>query len=144
MKQFKFIFVATLLMNSIVSFAQITQSNRCDGVTVILRISDIVSGGSIEGVKKAAQLHEAWYRNNGVMKNRQVIGEVYTTDGKNITADSTKVVSLHINTPSPDEGTASKNWGDAGFKEFVAQYNKNNKVNSEIRACFPRGVFTGY
>jgi hypothetical protein len=144
MKQFKAIVVTALLMSSLVSFAQSIKSNQCDGVPVVLRISDIVNGGSVEGVKKAAQMHEAWYRNNGVMKNRQVIGEVYTTDGRNITADNSKVVSLHINRPSPDEGTATRNWGDAGFKEFVAQYNKNNKVTNEINVCFPKGVFTGY
>ena len=64
-------------------------------------------------------------------------------DGKNWIADKSMVISLHVNTPKEDEGTAQKNWGDAGFKEFVTEYSKNNKVSNEFIACFPKGVFAG-
>ena len=131
------------VLTALFSKAEINAANQCDGVRVIMRISDLVPGGSVEGVRKAAQLHEAWYRSNGVMNNRQVVGELYMNDGKNWIADKSKVISLHVNTPKADEGTAQKNWGDAGFKEFVIEYSKNNKVSNEFIACFPKGVFAG-
>ena len=53
-------------------------------------------------------MHESWHRTNGVKHNRIVLGEVYKSDANTNTifADNTKVISLHINTPSLDEGTA--------------------------------------
>jgi len=144
MKLINTLIALTFALTSIISKAEINASNQCDGIRVIVRVSDIVSGGSVEGVKKAAQMHEAWYRANGVMNNRQVVGELYKNDGKTMIADTSKVISLHVNPPKANEGTAQKNWGDAGFKEFVSEYNKNNKVTNEYMACLPKGVFAGY
>ena len=143
MKILRLGFCLVLLLTSFKSFSEMDNPYRCEGVKVIFRISDIVPDGSIEGIKKATQMHESWYRTNGVKQNRLVLGEIYKADSNTNTifADNTKVISLHIDTPNPEEGTVAKNWGDAGYKEFISEYNKNSKITNEIRACLPKGIF---
>lgn len=107
----------------------------CDGRIVMLRRSEIVPGGSIEGFLEATRQHVAWYRSHGVETNIQVVARVVERDaetGREIPSDS-EIVTLHVNPPDP-EGLPV---GDEAWQAFVGLYSKNARIVDATRICLP-------
>lgn len=107
----------------------------CDGRIAMLRRSEIIEGGSIEGFLEATRDHMAWYRNNGIDTNIQVVARVVERDsetGREIPSDR-EIVTLHIDPPD-QEGLPV---GDEAWEAFVAEYVANSKIVEARRICLP-------
>lgn len=120
--------------------AAATPQDLCkDGELVTLRISKLKPGGSVAGIEDAIKDHTAWYRNNGVTDNKQVLGRVIAENpaDKSASVSETEVVTLHIN---PPDSQALANRGDAAWKAFVDKYRKNSEIVTEKEFCLPKGA----
>jgi len=107
----------------------------CEGHVAMLRRSEIIEGGSIEGFLEATRHHIAWYRSNGVETNIQVVARVIERDvetGREIPSDR-EIVTLHIDPPDR-EGLPI---GDEAWEAFVAEYVANSKIVEARRICLP-------
>ena len=133
--KFSFIFVSLFCLHTF-SEAHAQSADTCDGVTAISRISDIVEGGSIAGVKAAAAAHEAWYRSHGSNDNHQLVIDIYDYETSQLVAD--QVMSLHVNPPTDE--TLDDKKGDDAWKSFLGLYQKNSKIVSEHLVCLPSGL----
>jgi hypothetical protein len=112
----------------------------CDGTMVIMRVSDIVEGGSLAGIERASADHQAWYRANGSEDNRQIVATVLTRDAATdtVSVDESRAVTLHINPPNPAQFEGQR--GDDAWEAFVAKYRENSKVAETFWLCLPEGV----
>jgi|TARA_A100001015_G_C14744476_1_gene615028 glutathionyl-hydroquinone reductase len=118
------------------------ESNQCDGIVSILRISNYVDSGSEEGLREASEKHDAWYKSHGVTANRQVVIPIlqYDEDTDSVVKDSSRVSTLHLN--SAVSAAAREQQGDLMWNEFIALYNKNTEVADTIFVCLPESLFS--
>ena len=118
------------------------ESNQCDGIVSILRISNYVDSGSEEGLREASEKHDAWYKSHGVTANRQVVIPIlqYDEDTDSVVKDSGRVSTLHLN--SAVSAAAREQQGDLMWNEFIALYNKNTEVADTIFVCLPESLFS--
>jgi len=127
--------LAVLSTGVIGAAAEEAEPWACDGHIAMLRRSEIVEGGSIAGFLEAARDHMAWYRNHGVVTNRQLVARVVERDpetGREIPSDR-EIVTLHIDPPDRDELPV----GDAAWQAFVTKYVANSKIVEARRICLP-------
>ena len=118
------------------------ESNQCDGIVSILRISNYVDSGSEEGLREASEKHDAWYKSHGVTANRQVVIPIlqYDEDTDSVVKDSSRVSTMHLN--SAVSAAAREQQGDLMWNEFIALYNKNTEVADTIFVCLPESLFS--
>ena len=118
------------------------ESNQCDGIVSILRISNYVDSGSEEGLREASEKHDAWYKSHGVTANRQVVIPIlqYDEDTDSVVKDSSRVSTLHLN--SAVSAAAREQQGDLMWNEFIALYDKNTEVADTIFVCLPESLFS--
>ena len=118
------------------------ESNQCDGIVSILRISNYVDSGSEKGLREASEKHDAWYKSHGVTANRQVVIPIlqYDEDTDSVVKDSSRVSTLHLN--SAVSAAAREQQGDLMWNEFIALYNKNTEVADTIFVCLPESLFS--
>ena len=118
------------------------ESNQCDGIVSILRISNYVDSGSEEGLREASEKRDAWYKSHGVTANRQVVIPIlqYDEDTDSVVKDSSRVSTLHLN--SAVSAAAREQQGDLMWNEFIALYNKNTEVADTIFVCLPESLFS--
>ena len=122
------------------AFAQ--ESNQCDGIVSILRISNYLDSGSEEGLREASQKHDEWYKSHGVTANKQVVIPIlqYNADTDSVVKDSSRVSTLHLN--SAVSAAARGHQGDLLWDEFIALYNENTEVAETIFVCLPASLFS--
>ena len=118
------------------------ESNQCDGIVSILRISNYLDSGSEEGLREASEKHDAWYKSHGVTANRQVVIPIlqYDEDTDSVVKDSSRVSTMHLN--SAVSAAAREQQGDLMWNEFIALYNKNTEVADTIFVCLPESLFS--
>ncbi len=136
--------VAILLLTFVFAgtSAYAEQSDGCDGVISILRISNYVEAGTEEGLREASSKHDAWYKSHGVKDNEQVVIPLfkYDRDTDTWTKDRKRVSTLHLN--SMASANAREHQGDSAWDEFISLYNKNTEVTETLFACLPRSLFS--
>ena len=118
------------------------ESNQCDGIVSILRISNYVDSGSEEGLREASEKHDAWYKSHGVTANRQVVIPIlqYDEDTDSVVKDSSRVSTLHLN--SAVSAAAREQQGDLMWNEFITLYNENTEVAESMFVCLPESLFS--
>ena len=118
------------------------ESNQCDGIVSILRISNYVDSGSEEGLREASEKHDAWYKSHGVTANKQVVIPIlqYNEASDSFLKDSGSVATLHLN--SAVSTAAREQQGDLMWNEFITLYNENTEVAESMFVCLPESLFS--
>lgn len=110
-----------------------SQNFTCKGDVWVVRKSQIIPGGSLEGFMKAVADQIAWYRANGVTTNEQRVGRVFTynsdTHERKLVED--EVVTIHMSQPQTEKLPR----GDAKWDAFVAEFRANSKMIDETELC---------
>ena len=116
------------------------ESEVCDGVISILRISNYVDGGSEAGLREASALHNEWYVANGVTENSQTLIPIFDYDDStdSVVKNVDRVATLHFN--STVSGDARERQGDEGWTNFIAAYDANTRVKETIFLWIPNGL----
>ena len=116
------------------------ESEVCEGVISILRISNYVDGGSEAGLREASDLHNEWYVANGVTENSQIVIPIFDYDDStdSVVKNVDRVATLHFN--STVSGDARERQGDEGWTNFIAAYDANTRVKETIFLCIPNGL----
>ena len=116
------------------------ESEVCEGVISILRISNYVDGGSEAGLREASELHNEWYVANGVTENSQTVIPIFDYDDStdSVVKNVDRVATLHFN--STVSGDARERQGDEGWINFIAAYDANTRVKETIFLCIPNGL----
>ena len=116
------------------------ESEVCEGVISILRISNYVDGGSEAGLREASELHNEWYVANGVTENSQTVIPIFDYDDStdSVVKNVDRVATLHFN--STVSGDARERQGDEGWIYFIAAYDANTRVKETIFLCIPNGL----
>ncbi len=116
------------------------ESEVCEGVISILRISNYVDGGSEAGLREASELHNEWYVANGVTENSQTVIPIFDYDDStdSVVKNVDRVATLHFN--STVSGEARERQGDEGWTSFIAAYDANTRVKETIFLCIPNGL----
>ena len=116
------------------------ESEVCEGVISILRISNYVDGGSEAGLREASDLHNEWYVANGVTENSQFVIPIFDYDDStdSVVKNVDRVATLHFN--STVSGDARERQGDEGWTNFIAAYDANTRVKETIFLCIPNGL----
>ena len=116
------------------------ESEVCEGVISILRISNYVDGGSEAGLREASELHNEWYVANGVTENSQTVIPIFDYDDStdSVVKNVDRVATLHFN--STVSGDARERQGDEGWTNFIAAYDANTRVKETIFLCIPNGL----
>ena len=137
-----------LLTFSMFSFADdhsiSTDFSDCDGTVVNYYVSKIISGGSVEGMMKASEMHQNFYDEQGAnVKVYPALQYLRNDDGteEKLHRVSTMVVWDSVN--SWNEWRESiealseedRELADKQYNAFVAMYNKNTEVVAERRWC---------
>jgi hypothetical protein len=128
--------VAFLALQATSAFAQ-KPLPACKGDYAIVRVSQIKSGGSMDGFMAAVAAHQAWYRANGVTDNVIVASRVIVKDkstGAQKYSD-TEVITYHIRPPAGDR---TPHRGDAAWNAYVKQYQDNSDIKAEYITCMPK------
>ena len=130
------LFLAVLTFQTASAFAQ-NSLPACDGDIAIVRVSQILPGGSMQGFLAAAAAHKAWYRANGVKDNDIVVSRVLAEDEKThaIKYSETEVLTYHLRPPAPER---TPNRGDEAWKAYVKQYRDNSEIKFEYMTCLPK------
>ena len=116
------------------------ESEVCDGVISILRISNYVDGWGDAGLREASALHNEWYVANGVTENSQTVIPIFDYDDStdSVVKNVDRVATLHFN--STVSGDARERQGDEGWINFIAAYDANTRVKETIFLCIPNGL----
>ncbi len=116
------------------------ESEVCEGVISILRISNYVDGGSEAGLREASELHNEWYVANGVTENSQTVIPIFDYDDStdSVVKNVDRVATLHFN--STVSGDTRERQGDEGWTNFIAAYDANTRVKETIFLCIPNGL----
>lgn len=111
------------------------QAPACTGQFVGMRVSKLKPGGSMAGFTEAAKANQAWYAAKGFKDDRVIVAPVYERSGGNDKPSVVKVSTIHIygNTPGWKK--------DAAWDAFVAKYNENASIESDVKLCLPKGSF---
>ncbi|SNT18653.1 hypothetical protein SAMN05421770_10525 [Granulicella rosea] len=102
----------------------------CDGVVVMVRVSEITPGGSAEKFMAAVAAHRAWFKAHGARDNQIVVARIEDHGAYS----GTKFITYHINPP------ATEPVRDAGFDAFVKLYADTSKITESYRTCMPETV----
>src|SRR5450432_1676004 len=102
---------ALVTLQSTLVFAQET-APACEGRIAVVRVSEILPKGGMNGFLAAVAAHKAWYRANGVNDNDIVVSRVIVRDEKTGTQkySDKEVITYHLNPPGR---TRTPNRGDA-------------------------------
>ena len=114
-----------------------SESEACEGVISILRISNYVDGGSEAGLRDASALHNEWYVANGVTKNSQNVIPIFDYDDSSdsVVKNAERVATLHFNATASRD--ASEQQDDEGWTNVISAYDANTKVTETIFLCIP-------
>jgi hypothetical protein len=119
---------------------------ECKGRLVLLRIDTITPGGTIDGLIKATQDQQAWYRANGYNDNDIRLVRLMkfdrTTNSYRLAVN--RVMILHVNPPSDviDSHADVKRSAEsnAAWSAFVKEYDDNSKVAAAFATCLPDSI----
>ena len=134
--------IGSTLVAFAVVFSQFVsaESEACEGVISILRISNYIDGGSEAGLREASALHNQWYVANGVTENSQTVIPIFdyddTTDS--VVKNADRVATLHFNSTASRD--ARERQGDEGWTNFISAYDANTKVTETIFLCIPHAL----
>jgi len=106
----------------------------CPGELVSMRVSKLKPGGSMAGFAEAAKDNAAWYASHGLKADRFLTAPVYEQADGEARPSVTRVMTIHVygGTTTPKK--------DAAWAAFVAKYKANSTIESETRACLPKGT----
>jgi hypothetical protein len=106
----------------------------CDGVVVVVRLSEIKPGGSIDKFLAAAAAQQDWYRAHGVTDNQIVTARIVAHDLDNdaYAYSDKEVISYHINPPTANLAR------DAGFDAFVKLFQETSIIKESYTTCMPK------
>ena len=106
----------------------------CSGDLVSMRVSKLKPGGSMAGFAEAARDNAAWYASHGLKTEKFITAPVYEQSDGEPKPSVTKVMTIHV------YGSATIPKHDAAWDAFVAKYKANSSIDSETRACLPKGT----
>jgi hypothetical protein len=128
--------IALLTLPSLTAIAQ-QNLPACNGDFAVVRVSQIKSGGSIDGFMQAVVAHLAWYRSHGFKENRIVAARVL--ERQPITGvlrySERTVLTYHFNPPGMGSPLGA---GDAAWNAYVKLYRDNSDLQSEYVTCMPK------
>jgi len=134
---------STVILVVVFALTQVTSLRAqtalsCDGDVVTVRVSQIRSGGSIQGFMSAVAAHKAWYRANGIKDNDVVAARVFVKEPTGAMKYSeTTVLTYHFRPPAPER---TPNRGDATWNAFVRLYLENSDIKAEYTTCMPKSI----
>jgi hypothetical protein len=102
----------------------------CKGTSAIMRTSTLT--GPLAKFQAAVAAHTKWYRDHGVKGNEQLVVSLYKRVDTTWVVDSTQVMTIHTNPPSPGPKH------DAGWDAFTKLYADVSKVTSTSYVCLPK------
>jgi hypothetical protein len=119
---------------------------ECKGRLALLRIDTITPNGTIDGVAKATQDQQAWYRANGYDDNDihfvRLMKFDRATNSYRLAVN--RVMILHVNPPSDviDSHADVKRSAEsnAAWSAFVKEYDDNSKVTAAFATCLPDSI----
>jgi hypothetical protein len=107
----------------------------CNGQFVGMRVSKLKPGGSMAGFAEAAKANQAWYAAKGFKDDKITVAPVYESTGGVDKPSVTKVATFHVYGTTPG-------WKrDAAWTAFVAKYNEQSSIESDVKLCLPKGTF---
>jgi hypothetical protein len=106
----------------------------CTGDLVAIRVSKLKPGGSMAGFAEAAKDNAAWYASHGMKGEKFVTAPVYEQSDGEPKPSVTRVMTLHV------YGGTAQPKRDAAWDAFVTKYKANSTIESETRACLPKGT----
>jgi triacylglycerol esterase/lipase EstA (alpha/beta hydrolase family) len=99
----------------------------------IVRLSQLVPAGSMDGARKAATDHEQWYASHGYAADKILFAPVLSFDRATKKASaSNQFYTIHLK--STDVPMTRH---DAAWTAYVAEYDQNSKIVSTNVACMP-------
>ena len=112
---------------------QLPPAAQCDGNYAIVRISELVPGGSMEEFLKVVEVHKAWYRSHGFMNNEIYAAKIFVQDEatKVHKSSDTEIMTFHVRPPSEVKI-------DAEWVAFVKRYEDIAHVKSAYFVCLPK------
>ena len=127
----KTLIVAALLVTTTAASAQ---APGCAGQFVGMRVSKLKPGGSMAGFTEAVKANQAWYAAKGFKDDKITQAPVFERTGGVDKPSVTKVVTFHVYGATPG-------WKkDAAWEAFVAKYNENSSIESDVKMCLPKGT----
>jgi hypothetical protein len=131
--------VLLITLLTLPSLTAIAQQNlpACNGDFVVVRVSQIKPGRSIDGFMQAVTAHLAWYRSHGFKENRIVAARVLEQQPiTGVVRYSEKtVLTYHFNPPGMGNPLGA---GDAAWNAYVKLYRDNSDLQSEYVTCTPK------
>ena len=132
----KFLIAASLSLATAASVQAQGVAAACNGQIVGMRVSSLKPGGSMAGFAEAVRDNAAWYASHGLKDDRITLAPVFESADKTFKPSVTKVMSIHV------YGSAQAPKKDAAWEAFVAKYQANSKIDSEVKVCLPKGALT--
>ena len=125
----------TIVVGALMAVLTGTAANAaCPGELVAMRVSKLKPGGSMAGFAEAAKANAKWYTDHGLKADRFITAPVYEQSDGEAKASVTRVLTIHV------YGGTEMPKHDAGWDAFVAKYKANSSIESETRACLPKGT----
>ena len=106
----------------------------CTGDFVTMRVSKLKPGGSMAGFADAAKDNAAWYVSHGLKGEKFITAPVYEQSDGEPKPSVTRIMTIHV------YGLTTAPKHDAAWDAFVAKYKANSSIESETRACLPKGT----
>ena len=131
----KSIILATLLASGSEALAA-GAAPACNGDLVGMRVSSLKPGGSMAGFADAVRDNAKWYASHGLKDDRFAMAPVFESTDKTYKPSVTKAMTIHV------YGSAEAPKKDAAWEAFVAKYQANSKIDSEVKVCLPKGALT--
>ncbi len=124
----------TLILGVALALSAGAAHAACTGDLVSIRVSKLKPGGSMAGFDEAAKANAAWYGSHGLKAEKFITAPVYEQSDGEPKPSVTKVMTIHV------YGAATMPKHDAAWDAFVAKYKANSTIDSETRACLPKGT----
>lgn len=99
-----------------------------------MRVSKLKPGGSMAGFAEAARDNAAWYASHGMKGEKFLTAPVYEQADGEAKPSVTRVMTIHV------YGGVTQPKHDAAWDAFVTKYKANASIESETRACLPKGT----
>jgi hypothetical protein len=107
----------------------------CDGVVAVIRIAEIVPGGSVEKFLAAVEAQKTWYQKHGMddlIFASKVL--VYDATTHSFTYSDRTVMSYHFYSTKPIPPH------DTEWDAFVQAFAKTSKIKEGPLTCMPKGM----
>ncbi len=106
----------------------------CDGQLVTMRVSKLKPGGTAAGFADAVKANADWYKTKGLTNDQFISASVMSYVGGKATPSADEFVTMHI----VGGAKAPEHKRDARWSAFVAKYQANSTIASEMRMCLPK------